>query len=156
MNVSLGPLCYFDVFATFVTLRCGPSQMYLALGHYGVVYSGPHERILRPVVLLWRIWHSYDVALWASIADFPYSWLLWQRYATKFVATNLVRSPIIHICNVQSMLPNNPSSGTINQSNFGTALFFAWRLHAHYAVGIHFVILGAPAWRTTRFSTVTQ
>lgn len=33
----------------------------------------------------------YDVALWATIADFPYSWPLWQRYSSKFVATQLVR-----------------------------------------------------------------
>lgn len=35
----------------------------------------------------------YDVALWATISDFPYSWPLWQRYSTKFVATQLVRPP---------------------------------------------------------------
>lgn len=33
----------------------------------------------------------YDVALWATISDFPYSWPLWQRYSSKFVATQLVR-----------------------------------------------------------------
>lgn len=33
---------------------------------------------------------SYDVALWAAIADFPYTWPLWQRYSSKFVVTNLV------------------------------------------------------------------
>ena len=35
--------------------------------------------------------YSYDVALWATIADFPYSWPLWQRFADKFVTTRLVR-----------------------------------------------------------------
>lgn len=38
----------------------------------------------------WNYDYSYDVALWATIADFPYSWPLWQRYYKKFVATNLV------------------------------------------------------------------
>lgn len=33
----------------------------------------------------------YDVALWATISDYPYSWPLWQRYASKFVVTNMVR-----------------------------------------------------------------
>lgn len=32
----------------------------------------------------------YDVALWATISDFPYSWPLWQRFSSKFVATQLV------------------------------------------------------------------
>lgn len=31
------------------------------------------------------------MALWATISDFPYSWPLWQRYSSKFVATQLVR-----------------------------------------------------------------
>lgn len=39
----------------------------------------------------WEYSQSYDVALWATIADFPYSWPLWQRYSRKFVATDLVR-----------------------------------------------------------------
>lgn len=40
----------------------------------------------------WEYTHSYDVALWATIADFPYSWPLWQRYSRKFVAIDLVSS----------------------------------------------------------------
>lgn len=39
----------------------------------------------------WKFDYSYDVALWASVADFPYSWPLWQRFSRKFVTTNLVR-----------------------------------------------------------------
>lgn len=39
----------------------------------------------------WEYDHSYDVALWATIADLPYSWPLWQRFSRKFVATDLVR-----------------------------------------------------------------
>eukprot|EP00752_Nemacystus_decipiens_P004759 g4334.t1 len=38
----------------------------------------------------WEYTHSYDVALWATIADFPYSWPLWQRYSRKFVAIDLI------------------------------------------------------------------
>lgn len=39
----------------------------------------------------WEYMYPYDVALWATIADFPYSWPLWQRYSNKFVTTKLVR-----------------------------------------------------------------
>ena len=39
----------------------------------------------------WAYKYPYDVALWATISDFPYSWPLWQRYSSKFVTTNLVR-----------------------------------------------------------------
>lgn len=35
--------------------------------------------------------YPYDVALWATIADFPYSWPLWQRFSDKFINTHLVR-----------------------------------------------------------------
>ncbi|CAM9820997.1 unnamed protein product [Ectocarpus fasciculatus] len=38
----------------------------------------------------WEYLYSYDVALWATISDFPYSWLLWQRYSSHFVATKLI------------------------------------------------------------------
>lgn len=38
----------------------------------------------------WNFDYSYDVALWSTISDFPYSWPLWQRYSGKFVATNLI------------------------------------------------------------------
>lgn len=38
----------------------------------------------------WDYRYPYDVALWATISDFPYSWPLWQRYSNKFVTTNLV------------------------------------------------------------------
>lgn len=41
----------------------------------------------------WDYSYSYDVALWATIADFPYSWPLWQRFSSKFVTTNLVSQP---------------------------------------------------------------
>lgn len=38
----------------------------------------------------WGYTYSYDVALWATISDFPYSWPLWQRYSRKFVPIDLV------------------------------------------------------------------
>ncbi len=41
----------------------------------------------------WGYSYSYDVALWATLADFPYSWPLWQRFSSKFVTTNLVSRP---------------------------------------------------------------
>ena len=34
--------------------------------------------------------NSYDVALWKVIADYPYSWPMWQRYASKFQHTDLI------------------------------------------------------------------
>lgn len=45
---------------------------------------------------------SYDAALWATIADFPYSWPLWQRYAKKFVSTNLVSSVLRYMITMRS------------------------------------------------------
>lgn len=41
-----------------------------------------------PPVLKYRF--PYDVALWATIADFPYSWPLWQRFAERFINSHLV------------------------------------------------------------------
>ncbi|CAM9769234.1 unnamed protein product [Ectocarpus sp. 6 AP-2014] len=38
----------------------------------------------------WEYDLPYDVALWATIADFPYTWPLWQRFASNFVVTNLI------------------------------------------------------------------
>lgn len=46
----------------------------------------------------WNHEHSYDVALWATIADFPYSWPLWQRFSRKFVKTNLVSLETLLAC----------------------------------------------------------
>ncbi|CAM9126632.1 unnamed protein product [Phaeothamnion confervicola] len=34
--------------------------------------------------------YPFDVALWAVIANFPYSWPLWQRYLHLFVRTNFM------------------------------------------------------------------
>lgn len=49
----------------------------------------------------WEYKYPYDVALWATISDFPYSWPLWQRYSNKFVTTNLVSG--CNIANSESM-----------------------------------------------------
>ncbi|CAM9556287.1 unnamed protein product [Choristocarpus tenellus] len=38
----------------------------------------------------WGYTYPFDVAMWATLSDFPYSWLLWQRYFRKFVASNLI------------------------------------------------------------------
>ena len=42
----------------------------------------------------WDYQYAYDVALWATISDFPYSWPLWQRYSNKLVTTKLVRNTL--------------------------------------------------------------
>ncbi|CAM9634328.1 unnamed protein product, partial [Scytosiphon promiscuus] len=42
----------------------------------------------KPPVTKYRF--PYDVALWATIADFPYSWPLWQRYAERFMNSHLI------------------------------------------------------------------
>ncbi|CAM9592837.1 unnamed protein product, partial [Choristocarpus tenellus] len=38
----------------------------------------------------WGYSYPFDVAIWATLADFPYSWILWQRYFRKFVASSLI------------------------------------------------------------------
>ncbi|CAN0126388.1 unnamed protein product [Ectocarpus sp. 12 AP-2014] len=38
----------------------------------------------------WGYEHPYDVALWMTISDFPYSRPLYQRCSSKFVVTNLI------------------------------------------------------------------
>ncbi|CAM9361612.1 unnamed protein product, partial [Choristocarpus tenellus] len=38
----------------------------------------------------WEFSYPYDVALWATIADFPYSWPVWQRFSSKFISSKLV------------------------------------------------------------------
>ncbi|CAM9264062.1 unnamed protein product [Choristocarpus tenellus] len=38
----------------------------------------------------WGYAYPFDVAIWATLSDLPYSWLLWQRYSHKFVASNLI------------------------------------------------------------------
>lgn len=46
----------------------------------------------------WLYYYPYDVALWMTISDFPYSWPIWQRYSGKFVTTNLVSRRASTVC----------------------------------------------------------
>lgn len=65
------------------------------LGHINgnAVYNNTDPAFVEFVnftLIRWEYTQSYDVALWATISDFPYSWPLWQRYSRKFVAIDLV------------------------------------------------------------------
>ncbi|CAM9496666.1 unnamed protein product, partial [Choristocarpus tenellus] len=44
----------------------------------------------------WGYSYPFDVAMWATLSDFPYSWLLWQRYSSKFVASSLIANVGFH------------------------------------------------------------
>eukprot|EP00903_Cladosiphon_okamuranus_P017930 g16498.t1 len=44
----------------------------------------------------WQYSYPYDVALWATLADFPYSQPLWQRYWSKFVSIPLIGNVGLH------------------------------------------------------------
>ncbi|CAM9868764.1 unnamed protein product, partial [Hapterophycus canaliculatus] len=71
------------------------SSMRHILGHLNgnAIYNNSDPAFVEFVNYTFNRWDydfSYDVALWATIADFPYSWPLWQRYSSKFVATELV------------------------------------------------------------------
>eukprot|EP00903_Cladosiphon_okamuranus_P015305 g14139.t1 len=44
----------------------------------------------------WHYTYPYAVALWATIADFPYSQPLWQRYSSKFVSSQLIATEGFH------------------------------------------------------------
>lgn len=71
------------------------TEQRLVLGHINgnAIYNNTDPAFVEFVNFTLHRWdyeYSYDVALWATIADFPYSWPLWQRYSRKFVATNLV------------------------------------------------------------------
>lgn len=61
----------------------------------------------------WNYDYPYDVALWATIADFPYSWPLWQRYSRKFVTTNLVRLGVVRMRTWQCSCEDRPFSVTV-------------------------------------------
>lgn len=74
------------------------TDMWHVLGHINgnAIYNNSDPAFVEFVRFTLKRWdydYSYDVALWATIADFPYSWPLWQRYSRKFVATDLVRAP---------------------------------------------------------------
>ncbi|CAN0456913.1 unnamed protein product [Ascophyllum nodosum] len=70
-------------------------EMWHILGHINgnAIYNNNDPAFVEYVKYTrarWQYDYSYDVALWLTISDFPYSWPLWQRYNSKFVATNLI------------------------------------------------------------------
>ncbi|CAM9176020.1 unnamed protein product, partial [Ectocarpus sp. 8 AP-2014] len=70
-------------------------DMWHVLGHLNgnAIYNNTDPAFTQYVnftLARWEYSYSYDVALWATISDFPYSWLLWQRYSSNFVATKLI------------------------------------------------------------------
>ncbi|CAM9477738.1 unnamed protein product [Ectocarpus sp. 8 AP-2014] len=70
-------------------------DMWHVLGHLNgnAIYNNTDPAFTQFVnytLTRWGYSYSYDVALWATISDFPYSWLLWQRYSTRFIATKLI------------------------------------------------------------------
>lgn len=72
------------------------SNMWHVLGHINgnAIYNNKDPAWFEYVeytLTRWGYRYAYDVALWATISDFPYSWPLWQHYSSKFVATSLVR-----------------------------------------------------------------
>lgn len=79
-----GVLCRCPLYCCSHETTCGATALSL-LYHEPAAISPP---LYRPCVEI-----RFDVALWATISDFPYSWPLWQRYASKFTATSLVGAP---------------------------------------------------------------
>ena len=77
------------------------SEMWHVLGHINgnAIYNNNDPAFVEYVDYTrarWQYDHPYDVALWLTISDFPYSWPLYQRYSSKFVVTNLVRGEEIY------------------------------------------------------------
>ncbi|CAB1098702.1 unnamed protein product [Ectocarpus sp. CCAP 1310/34] len=71
------------------------SEMWQVLGHINgnAIYNNDDPAFVEYVEYTrarWGYEHPYDVALWMTISDFPYSWPLYQRYSSKFIVTNLV------------------------------------------------------------------
>ncbi|CAM9579400.1 unnamed protein product [Ectocarpus fasciculatus] len=71
------------------------SEMWQVLGHINgnAIYNNGDPAFVEYVEYTrarWGYEHPYDVALWMTISDFPYSWPLYQRYSSKFVVTNLI------------------------------------------------------------------
>ncbi|CAM9459802.1 unnamed protein product [Scytosiphon promiscuus] len=71
------------------------TDMWHVLGHINgnAIYNNNDPAFVEYVEYTrarWQYDHPYDVALWLTIADFPYSWPLYQRYSKKFVVTNLI------------------------------------------------------------------
>ena len=70
-------------------------EMWHVLGHINgnAIYNNKDPAFVEYIEYTrarWQYEYPYDVALWLTISDFPYSWPLWQRYSNKFVTTNLV------------------------------------------------------------------
>lgn len=79
------------------------TNMRHVLGHINgnAIYNNDDPafvEFIRYALVRWEYSCSYDVALWATVADFPYSWPLWQRYSRKFRTTNLVSFPRLPVC----------------------------------------------------------
>lgn len=73
----------------------GRAEMWHILGHINgnAIYNNNDPEWIEFVeytLARWQYEYPYDVSLWATISDFPYSWPLWQRYSSKFVTTNVV------------------------------------------------------------------
>eukprot|EP00904_Undaria_pinnatifida_P010718 jgi/Undpi1/6777/HiC_scaffold_21.g09255.m2 len=71
------------------------SDMWNMLGHINgnAIYNNNDPAFVEYVDYTrtrWEYTHPYDIALWLTISDFPYSWPLWQRFSSKFVTTNLI------------------------------------------------------------------
>lgn len=71
-------------------------DMWHAVGHINrnAIYNNDDPAFVEYVEYArarWGDYYPYDVALWATISDFPYSWQLWQKYSSKFLVANLVR-----------------------------------------------------------------
>eukprot|EP00752_Nemacystus_decipiens_P007288 g6521.t1 len=71
------------------------NDMWHVLGHINgnAIYNNNDPRFVEYVdytLARWDYTYPYDVALWLTISDFPYSWPLYQRFSTKFVTTNLI------------------------------------------------------------------
>ncbi|CAN0091222.1 unnamed protein product [Scytosiphon promiscuus] len=70
------------------------SDMWHVLGHINgnAIYNNNDPAFVeyvRYTLSRWEYSYPYDVALWLTISDFPYSWPLYQRFSNKFVTTNL-------------------------------------------------------------------
>lgn len=81
------------------------SEMWHVMGHINgnAIYNNNDPLFVEFVeytLARWEYQYPYDVALWATISDFPYSWPLWQHYSSKFVTTNLVRGvkSVLFLC----------------------------------------------------------
>lgn len=73
----------------------GSQELWNVLGHINgnALYNNDDPEFVeyvRYTSARFKLDYPYDVALWLTVSDFPYSWPLWQRYSGKFVTTNLV------------------------------------------------------------------